>query len=77
MSLDIYSPCIGICKIKESTQRCSGCERTIDEITRWRTMDDEEKLAVLTASVLRRREIQTEVNADQQHSEQQDQKPAR
>ena len=49
MNLDIASPCIGICKIDEPTQLCEGCLRTIDEITRWRGMDDEQKLAVLSA----------------------------
>lgn len=46
--LDIASPCRGICKIDEPTQLCEGCLRTIDEITRWRQMDNDQKLAVLT-----------------------------
>ena len=49
MKLDIASPCRGICKIDEPTQLCSGCLRSIDEITRWRRMDDDQKLAVLSA----------------------------
>lgn len=49
MTLDIASPCRGICKIDEPTQLCSGCLRNIDEITRWRRMDDDQKLAVLSA----------------------------
>jgi len=49
MTLDIASPCRGICKIDEPSQLCSGCLRNIDEITRWRRMDDDEKLAVLSA----------------------------
>ena len=53
MTLDIASPCRGICKIDEPTQLCSGCLRNIDEITRWRRMDDDQKLAVLTACLER------------------------
>lgn len=49
MKLDIASPCRGICKIDEPSQLCSGCLRSIDEITRWRRMDDDQKLAVLSA----------------------------
>jgi len=49
MTLDIASPCRGICKIDEPSQLCSGCLRDIDEITRWRRMGDDEKLAVLSA----------------------------
>ncbi|MFK7852929.1 MAG: DUF1289 domain-containing protein [Granulosicoccus sp.] len=48
MTLDIASPCRGICRIDEPTQLCEGCLRTIDEITRWRVMDDDQKLAVLS-----------------------------
>lgn len=49
MNLDITSPCRRICKIDEPSQLCTGCLRTIDEITRWRHMDDDQKLAVLSA----------------------------
>ena len=48
IKLDIASPCRGICKIDEPTQLCIGCSRSIDEITRWREMDDDQKLAVLS-----------------------------
>ena len=33
---------------------CAGCFRTLDEIARWRDMDDSEREAVLTAIALRR-----------------------
>lgn len=49
MSLNINSPCRGICKIDEPSQLCSGCLRSIDEITRWSRMDIDQKLAVLSA----------------------------
>ena len=53
MKLDIASPCRGICKIDEPSQLCIGCSRSIDEITRWREMDDDQKLAVLSACLNR------------------------
>lgn len=49
MKLDIASPCRGICKIDEPSQLCEGCLRSIDEITRWSRMDDDQKLSVLSA----------------------------
>ena len=33
---------------------CAGCFRTLDEIARWRDMDDPEREAVLSAIALRR-----------------------
>lgn len=56
MNLDIASPCKGICRIDEPSQLCEGCSRTIDEITRWRDMDDDQKLSVL-ADCLNRQQI--------------------
>lgn len=47
MTLTIPSPCRNVCKIDEPSQLCVGCSRTIDEITRWGRMNDDEKLAVL------------------------------
>lgn len=51
---DVPSPCINICKIDEPSQRCMGCARTIDEITRWSGMDNDEKQAVMDATIMRR-----------------------
>jgi len=49
MTLNISSPCRGICKIDEPSQLCEGCYRSIDEITRWSRMTDDQKLATLSA----------------------------
>jgi len=54
-SNNVASPCINICKIDETSQRCIGCDRSIDEITRWSGMDDDAKQAVIEAIVLRNR----------------------
>ncbi|MFK7997625.1 MAG: DUF1289 domain-containing protein [Granulosicoccus sp.] len=64
MKLDIASPCRGICKIDEPSQLCSGCLRSIDEITRWRQMDDDQKLAVLSACLDRQQIPSSGGNSD-------------
>jgi predicted Fe-S protein YdhL (DUF1289 family) len=37
------TPCIGICRMDEDGL-CVGCRRTLAEIARWGSMDDEERL---------------------------------
>jgi len=63
-SNDVASPCINICKIDEPTQRCTGCGRTIDEITRWSRMSNEAKQAVIDAILQRNSKFSNQ--ADQQ-----------
>ena len=41
----VESPCIKVCQL-DAQQQCRGCGRTIDEITGWRTMSDEERRAI-------------------------------
>ena len=41
----IPSPCIKVCRVADGV--CVGCGRTLDEITRWSRMDDDERAAVL------------------------------
>lgn len=42
----VLSPCIGICSL-DAQGLCEGCLRTVDEITRWSTMGDAERLWVM------------------------------
>jgi predicted Fe-S protein YdhL (DUF1289 family) len=51
----IKSPCINICKMDELNGQCTGCFRTIDEITVWSRTDDETRTSIL-ASISERRE---------------------
>ncbi|MGB0681177.1 MAG: DUF1289 domain-containing protein [Magnetovibrionaceae bacterium] len=37
------SPCISVCVMDEKIGLCQGCQRTIDEITRWGTMAPAER----------------------------------
>jgi len=43
----LKSPCIKICEMDYSTELCSGCFRTLDEIGTWTSMNEEEKTKLL------------------------------
>lgn len=36
----VPSPCIGVCRMDESSGLCAGCWRTLDEIAIWGRSDD-------------------------------------
>ncbi|MBD8899176.1 DUF1289 domain-containing protein [Rhodanobacter sp. DHG33] len=40
------TPCIGVCQL-DAQGYCIGCRRTIEEIGRWRSMSDAERLRVM------------------------------
>lgn len=40
------SPCINICRIDHRNRLCSGCFRTLAEITAWQQLSDEAKIAI-------------------------------
>ena len=44
---EIASPCIQICVVHPVERICTGCYRTIDEITRWSKMSHEERDTVM------------------------------
>ncbi|PWR04177.1 DUF1289 domain-containing protein [Meridianimarinicoccus roseus] len=46
---EIESPCINICVIHPQTRLCTGCARSIDEITAWSRMSADDRRAVMTA----------------------------
>ncbi len=43
------SPCVNLCLIDDLSGLCAGCGRTLDEIARWGSLREEERLAVMTA----------------------------
>ena len=43
---EIDSPCIDICVMHPDERICTGCYRTIDEISRWSKMTGEERTRV-------------------------------
>ncbi len=44
---EIESPCIKICVIHPAERLCTGCLRSIDEITQWSRMTPEVRRAVM------------------------------
>ncbi|MFF7108438.1 MULTISPECIES: DUF1289 domain-containing protein [Pseudomonas] len=42
----VASPCVSICALDEQDV-CTGCQRTVSEITRWGRMDNQERREVL------------------------------
>ncbi|MBA1189934.1 DUF1289 domain-containing protein [Pseudomonas entomophila] len=42
----VASPCVSICALDEQ-DLCTGCQRSVDEITRWSRMDNAERRQVL------------------------------
>lgn len=57
----VLSPCVGICSV-DAQGVCEGCLRTLDEIARWSTMGDAERLRVM-CEVLPRREADRDPTA--------------
>lgn len=43
------SPCVKICVVHPEARVCTGCLRSIDEITRWSAMDAGERAQIMQA----------------------------
>lgn len=52
--MSIPSPCINICHMSADTGWCEGCQRTIEEISRWSRSDDADRRTILAAVAERR-----------------------
>lgn len=46
---EIASPCVKICVIHPEARLCTGCLRSIDEITQWSRMTHEARADVMEA----------------------------
>ena len=44
---EIESPCVQICVVHPETRICTGCYRTIDEITDWSRMTPEARSTII------------------------------
>ncbi|PWJ15840.1 DUF1289 domain-containing protein [Jannaschia seohaensis] len=44
---EIESPCVKICVVHPETRLCTGCLRSIDEITAWSRMTPETRRAIM------------------------------
>ncbi|MFK7608625.1 MULTISPECIES: DUF1289 domain-containing protein [unclassified Pseudomonas] len=47
----IKDPCIGVCKFADAI--CIGCGRTKREVKTWKSLDKDEKRAVIAESAMR------------------------
>ena len=44
---EVASPCVQICVVHPVERICTGCYRTIDEISRWSKMDAAERNRIM------------------------------
>lgn len=44
---EVESPCVKLCVVHPETRLCTGCHRSIDEITAWSRMTPEARRAVM------------------------------
>jgi hypothetical protein len=51
------SPCVKICTYHPGTGLCRGCGRTLEEISGWYSMSDEQRRAVMEILPVRLRQI--------------------
>lgn len=51
----VASPCVHVCALDEE-DICIGCQRNVDEITRWSRMDNDERRQVLQVCHARARD---------------------
>jgi predicted Fe-S protein YdhL (DUF1289 family) len=50
---EIESPCINVCVVHPVERICTGCLRSIEEISRWSRMTAEERSEITSALPLR------------------------
>lgn len=53
MQRPVGSPCIDVCRLNPSSGYCEGCLRNRDEIKAWKSMSDQDRLALLDRLVTR------------------------
>ncbi|WP_297769839.1 DUF1289 domain-containing protein [uncultured Roseovarius sp.] len=46
---EVESPCVRVCVVHPEARICTGCLRSIDEITRWSKMSGTERREVMAA----------------------------
>jgi len=46
---EIESPCVQICVVHPGARICTGCLRSIEEITRWSKMHPDERREIMAA----------------------------
>jgi predicted Fe-S protein YdhL (DUF1289 family) len=46
---EVESPCVRICVVHPESRICTGCLRSIDEISRWSKLSADERRAIMAA----------------------------
>jgi predicted Fe-S protein YdhL (DUF1289 family) len=46
---EVESPCVRICVVRPQARICTGCLRSIDEISRWSKLSADERRAIMAA----------------------------
>lgn len=46
---EVESPCIRVCVVHPEARICTGCLRSIDEISRWSKLGADERRAIIAA----------------------------
>lgn len=46
---EVESPCVRVCAVHPEARICTGCLRSIDEITRWSRLSTDERRAIMAA----------------------------
>jgi len=46
---EVESPCVRVCVVHPEARICTGCLRSIDEITRWSRLSADERRAIIAA----------------------------
>jgi predicted Fe-S protein YdhL (DUF1289 family) len=59
----IQTPCISVCAIDPSTNRCAGCGRSLEEIARWTSMSATERQRIMDELPARRVQADVAVRA--------------
>lgn len=44
---EVESPCVQLCVVHPVERICTGCYRTLDEISRWSKMDSSERAEIM------------------------------
>ncbi|KUJ82187.1 DUF1289 domain-containing protein [Ruegeria profundi] len=44
---EVESPCVQLCVVHTAERICTGCYRTLDEISRWSKMDSAERAEIM------------------------------
>jgi predicted Fe-S protein YdhL (DUF1289 family) len=57
----MISPCISICVLDPVSELCEGCGRSLDEISQWSRMTDDQRRAVMSR-LPERLEVLTKAN---------------